>query len=62
MLGRRQESAPELLTQSRGTSVEQKEVSIEEKRDRVLSMLESGRAEIVFYPENDHIDIVLVES
>ena len=45
-----------------GTDYGHQEISIEEKRDRVLSMLKSGRAEIVFYPENDHIDIVLVES
>jgi len=45
-----------------GTDYGHQEISIEEKRDRVLSMLESSRAEIVFYPENDHIDIVLVES
>ena len=45
-----------------GTDYGHREISIEEKRDRVLSLLESGRAEIVFYPENDHIDIVLADD
>ncbi len=45
-----------------GTDYGHREITIEEKRDRVLSLLESGRAEIVFYPENDHIDIVLADN
>ena len=38
------------------------EITIDQKRSRVLSMLQSGEAEIVFYQESDHIDIVLVKS
>ena len=38
------------------------EITIEQKRSRVLSMLRSRQAEILFYQESDHIDIVLVKS
>ncbi len=34
--------------------------TLEEKRQRVLCSLASGDAEIHFYPENEHIDIVMV--
>ena len=44
-----------------GTDYGHPEITIEQKRERVLSMLSSGSAEIVFYPENEHIDIVLVD-
>ena len=44
-----------------GTDYGHQEITIEQKRERVLSMLSSGSAEIVFYPENEHIDIVLVD-
>ena len=44
-----------------GTAYGHQEITIEQKRERVLSMLNSGSAEIVFYPENEHIDIVLVD-
>ena len=44
-----------------GTDYGHQEITIEQKRERVLSMLNSGSAEIVFYPENEHIDIVLVD-
>lgn len=45
-----------------GTDYGHEEITIDEKRSRVLSMLQSGEAEIVFYQESDHIDIVLVKS
>ena len=44
-----------------GTDYGHQEITIEQKRERVLSMLSSGSAEIVFYPQNEHIDIVLVD-
>ena len=44
-----------------GTDYGHQEITIGQKRERVLSMLSSGSAEIVFYPENEHIDIVLVD-
>ena len=44
-----------------GTDYGHQEITIEQKRERVLSMLSSGSAEIIFYPENEHIDIVLVD-
>ena len=45
-----------------GTAYGHEEITIDQKRSRVLSMLQSGEAEIVFYQESDHIDIVLVKS
>ena len=45
-----------------GTDYGHEEITIDQKRSRVLSMLQSGEAEIVFYQESDHIDIVLVTS
>ena len=44
-----------------GTDYGHEEITIDQKRSRVLSMLQSGEAEIVFYQESDHIDIVLVK-
>jgi len=41
------------------TDYGQQVLTLEEKRRRVRSMLQQGQAEIFFYPENDHIDIVL---
>ena len=45
-----------------GTDYGHEEITIDQKRSRVLSMLRSGKAEIVFYQESNHIDIVLVNS
>ena len=45
-----------------GTDYGHEEITIDQKRSRVLSMLQSGEAEIVFYQESNHIDIVLVKS
>ena len=45
-----------------GTDYGHEEITIDQKRSRVLSMLQSGEAEIVFYQESDHLDIVLVNS
>ncbi len=43
-----------------GTDYGRQEYTLEEKRQRVLSSLASGDAEIHFYLENEHIDIVMV--
>ncbi|HAH80163.1 MAG TPA: hypothetical protein DCL88_02965 [Gammaproteobacteria bacterium] len=43
-----------------GTDYGLQEYTLEEKRQRVLGSLASGDAEIHFYPENEHIDIVMV--
>ena len=43
-----------------GTDYGLQEYTLEEKRQRVLGFLASGDAEIHFYPENEHIDIVMV--
>ena len=42
-----------------GTDYGVQEYTLEEKRQRVLRLLERGDAEIHFYPENEHIDIVM---
>ena len=44
-----------------GTDYGHEEININQKRSRILSMLHGGQAEIVFYQEIDHIDIVLVD-
>ena len=43
-----------------GTDYGSQEYTLEEKRQRVLNSLARGDAEIHFYPENEHIDIVMV--
>ena len=43
-----------------GTDYGLQEYTLEEKRQRVLNSLARGGAEIHFYPENEHIDIVMV--
>ena len=43
-----------------GTDYGPQEYTLEEKRQRVLNSLVRGDAEIHFYPENEHIDIVMV--
>ena len=43
-----------------GTDYGPQEYTFEEKRQRVLNSLARGDAEIHFYPENEHIDIVMV--
>ena len=45
-----------------GTDYGHQEFTLDEKRDRVKAMLQSGGAEIRFYPENEHIDIVLTDA
>lgn len=42
-----------------GTDYGHQDFTLEQKRDRVISRLQRGEAEIIFYPENEHIDIVL---
>ncbi|MBK88551.1 MAG: hypothetical protein CMQ44_06820 [Gammaproteobacteria bacterium] len=43
-----------------GTDYGTQEFTLEEKRQRVLQLLASGDAEIHFYPENEHLDILPV--
>jgi uncharacterized protein YheU (UPF0270 family) len=45
-----------------GTDYGHQDFTLDEKRDRVRAMLQSGAAEICFYPENEHIDIVLADA
>ena len=45
-----------------GTDYGHQEFTLDEKRDRVRAMLQSGAAESRFYPENEHIDIVLTDA
>ena len=40
-----------------GTDYGHRDFSLEEKRDRVRKLLDTGKAEIVFYPETEFIDI-----
>ena len=42
-----------------GTDYGHRDISLEEKRDAVRAMLANGRARIVYYPENEFIDIEL---
>ena len=44
-----------------GTDYGHQDITLEEKRKRVRNMLHQGRAEICFYPKNEHIDIVLAD-
>ncbi len=42
-----------------GTDYGHQEISLDEKRAQVRTMLAKGEARICFYPEIEHIDIVL---
>ena len=42
-----------------GTDYGHQDYTLDEKRRRVIAMLRKGDAEICYYPENEHIDIVL---
>ena len=42
-----------------GTDYGHQDYTLDEKRRRVIAMLSKGDAEICYYPENEHIDIVL---
>ena len=44
-----------------GTDYGPVEYDLAEKRQRILRQLEAGQAQIVFYPESDHIDLVLTK-
>lgn len=44
-----------------GTDYGHRDISIDEKRARVRKLLASGLAEIRFYPENDFIDIQMLD-
>jgi len=43
-----------------GTDYGHRDIPISEKRERVLTLLQSGRAAICFYPESDYFDIEMV--
>ncbi len=43
-----------------GTDYGHQDFTLDEKRRRVKVLLDQGQAEICYYPENEHIDIVLV--
>lgn len=45
-----------------GTDYGHQEHTLDEKRQRVMRMLQKGDAEICYYPENEHIDIVLTSG
>ncbi len=44
-----------------GTDYGHRNIDLEEKRLRVRKLLASGKAEICFYPENEFIDIQMIE-
>lgn len=44
-----------------GTDYGHQDFTLDEKRQRVKVLLDQGQAEICYYPENEHIDIVLVD-
>lgn len=44
-----------------GTDYGHRNIDIEEKRLRVRKLLASGKAEIRFYPENEFIDIQMID-
>ncbi|MDG2278591.1 MAG: YheU family protein [Pseudomonadales bacterium] len=43
-----------------GTDYGHRDIDLDEKRDRVLKMLQAGHAIIRYFPENEHIEIELV--
>ena len=44
-----------------GTDYGHRDITLAEKRDRVLILLSSGRTRIVYYAENGHIDIEMLD-
>lgn len=44
-----------------GTDYGERETSFDAKRQQVLRQLQSGRARLVYYPEEEHIDIEPVD-
>ena len=44
-----------------GTDYGHRDIGIEEKRDRVRKLLANGYAEIRFHPENEFIDIQMLD-
>ena len=44
-----------------GTDYGHRDITLEEKRDRILILLSTGRARIVYYAENEHIDIEMLD-
>ncbi len=45
-----------------GTDYGHQDFTLDEKRAAVLEALKTGRARIVFHPENEHIEIERLES
>jgi hypothetical protein len=45
-----------------GTDYGEKEVSLEQKVARVIGQLERGEAQIIFEPESESVDIVVVNA
>jgi len=45
-----------------GTDYGHRDISLQEKRDRVRRLLELGRAEIQYFPETEFIDIQMREG
>ena len=44
-----------------GTDYGHRDFTLEEKRAKVLQQLNNGTAQILYHPENEHIEIVLLE-
>ena len=44
-----------------GTDYGHRDIPLDEKRERVRKLLANGAAEIRFYPENDFIDIQMLD-
>lgn len=42
-----------------GTDYGHSDISLQDKRAAVLRQLQNGEAQICYYPESEHIDIVL---
>ena len=45
-----------------GTDYGHQDIPLEVKRERVQKMLETGKAQICYYPEEDHIEIELADG
>ncbi len=45
-----------------GTDYGHADISLEQKRARVQKLLETGKAHICYYPEEEHIEIEMVDT
>lgn len=45
-----------------GTDYGHRDIPIEEKRARVRALIDAGRAEILYYPDEDYVDLQLREG